>query len=104
MLRPPCLPACLPARLQVHKEPLGSLEQEGYTCVMPRHAGGASAAAAVDVNVQRGYGPAEAHATPAEGCQLMTRRTAGAWAVPEGDRIAALRVSGALAGGVRGEG
>ncbi|PSC76567.1 glycosyltransferase family 32 [Micractinium conductrix] len=79
--------------VQVHKEPLGSLEQEGYTCVMPRHAGGASAAAAVDVNVQRGYGPAEAHATPAEGCQLMTRRTAGAWAVPEGDRIAALRVS-----------
>lgn len=76
----------------VHKEPLGSLEQSGYTCILPRAAAGA-AAAAVDLEVQRGYGDAAVHAMPAESCQLMTRRSAGAWAVPETDRVAALRVS-----------
>jgi hypothetical protein len=88
--------------LQVHKEPLGALEQEGYTCILPKQGGrggggGAEGTAAgADVEVQRGYGPAEVHGLPAEACQLMTRRAAGAWAVPEGERVAALRVSGAL--------
>ena len=114
--------------VRVHKEALGSLEQEGYTCILPRQqpsnaaassssssssssSGGrregdgssssgssgssTAAAAAVDVEVQRGYGPAQVHAMPAEACQLMTRRSAGAWALPEGERVAALRVSGA---------
>jgi hypothetical protein len=118
--------------VQVHKEALGSLEQEGYTCILPKqqpssaaassssssggssrregaldNSGGSSSgggsssssvAAAVDVEVQRGYGPAEVHAMPAEACQLMTRRSAGAWALPEGERIAALRVSGVCGG------
>lgn len=89
----------------MHKEPLGSPEQEGYTCILPRQQAGSSSSGsssslggfpAVAVEVQRGYGPAEVHATPAESCQLMTRRSAGAWAIPETDRIAALRVSGVL--------
>ena len=118
--------------VQVHKEALGSLDQEGYTCILPRQppsnaasssggggrregaadssSGGSSssgggsssstAATAVDVEVQRGYGPAEVHAMPAEACQLMTRRSAGAWALPEGERVAALRVSGVWGGSV----
>lgn len=92
--------------VQVHKEALGAPEQEGYTCILPRHlavakSSGASGGGAVaaSVEVQRGYGPAEAHATPAEACQLMTRRSAGAWLIPESDRVAALRVSGAPGGG-----
>lgn len=80
--------------VQVHKEPLGSLEQEGYTCILPRQTSSSSGGlAAADVEVQRGYGPAEVHSMPAESCQLMTRRSAGAWVVPETDQIAALRVS-----------
>lgn len=126
LLLPPCLPAIAPvwaqrlrltpsrlhsiapASAQVHKEALGAPEQEGYTCILPRQpaaaqssstsgsGGSAAAAAAADVEVQRGYGPAAVHATPAEACQLMTRRSAGAWVIPESDRVAALRVSGAL--------
>lgn len=92
------------APAQVHKEALGAPEQEGYTCILPRQpaashssrGGSDGSAAAADVEVQRGYGPAEVHATPAEACQLMTRRSAGAWAIPESDHVAALRVSGGV--------
>ncbi|KAL4444209.1 hypothetical protein ABPG75_011946 [Micractinium tetrahymenae] len=85
--------------VQVHKEALGAPEQEGYTCILPRQpaavqgSGSSGSSTAADVEVQRGYGPAEVHATPAEACQLMTRRSAGAWAIPETDRVAALKVS-----------
>lgn len=91
---------------QVHKEALGSPQQEGYTCILPRQgvassSGSSSSSnsggpAAAEVEVQRGYGPAAVHAMPAESCQLMTRRSAGAWAIPETDRVAALRVSGTV--------
>ena len=135
------LSACIFAALQVHKVALGSPQQEGYTCLLPRPAsaaaaitadatgnssssssdggGGsmgaagaaaasttvgraaaaaaakaAAAAVAVDVEVQRGYGAAAVHAMPAEACQLMARRSAGAWVLPEGERVAAIKVAG----------
>lgn len=89
--------ACVPLLVQVHEEPLGSPGQEGYTCILPKHgsAGGSSSSisAAAYADAQRGYGPAAVHDMPAEACQLMTHRSAGAWAVPEADEVAALRVS-----------
>jgi len=105
--------------VQVHKVPLGSLEQRGSTCLELQ--AGATTSALVgrgnsvsgdevgrqksivtgstttplppNVEIARGYSDPAAHAVSERACARSALRVPGAEAIPAGERVGALRIS-----------
>jgi hypothetical protein len=101
--------------VHVHKVPLGSLEQRGSTCLeltagatTASLAGGRGSEVGVqkntvtgstiaplppNVEIARGYSDPAAHAVNERACARSALRVPGAEAIPEGERVGALRIS-----------
>ncbi|KAG7667283.1 hypothetical protein Ndes2526B_g04214 [Nannochloris sp. 'desiccata'] len=97
--------------VQVHKVPLGSLEQRGNTCLELQAGRGDSveggevvvqkntvigstrAPLPPNVEIARGYSDPAAHAVSEHACVRSALRVPGAEAIPAGERIGALRIS-----------